>query len=247
MLDKKNKTKRANRKETNPPNLGWIQTQDDFKQAIALHNSKSEQLKVKWMFEEDEQGGEKNALLKKKKLTRYDLFGNIALVETENQYDPTLHHHGEEPDRAGYTIEELIHLSRSTVPLQRSFALRALAGVFKTNDKNDALLFQGEILCALRVCLDDAEHSSALPLSIEALHGFLHFGGSKWMDQFDAAAGLVWGVLAHGGKGREALDVGEDLLLPENIAELAAIAPTRALIRMNFVSRACFLVRVCVL
>jgi hypothetical protein len=41
-----------------------------------------------------------------------------------------LHHHGHEPDRAGYTMRELLHLTRSTVASQRSMALRTLSHVF---------------------------------------------------------------------------------------------------------------------
>ncbi|KAJ2235542.1 hypothetical protein IWW45_002523 [Coemansia sp. RSA 485] len=52
-------------------------------------------------------------------------------IMTEEQMDiPTmagLHHHGENPDKPGYTIPELLHLSRSTVPAQRSVATSTLA------------------------------------------------------------------------------------------------------------------------
>jgi len=40
-----------------------------------------------------------------------------------------LHHHGDEPEAAGYTIGELAHLGRSTVPGQRSVAFLTLGRV----------------------------------------------------------------------------------------------------------------------
>ena len=38
-----------------------------------------------------------------------------------------LHHHGEEPVAAGYTLDELLHLAQSSVPQQRVLALQTLA------------------------------------------------------------------------------------------------------------------------
>ncbi|KAJ2786164.1 hypothetical protein GGI15_001690 [Coemansia interrupta] len=51
------------------------------------------------------------------------------IMTEEHSEIPTLnglHHHGENPDKPGYTIPELLHLSRSTVPAQRSVAMSTL-------------------------------------------------------------------------------------------------------------------------
>jgi hypothetical protein len=40
-----------------------------------------------------------------------------------------LHHHGDEPDRAGYTLEELFLLSRSNFLQQRVLAINTLAKI----------------------------------------------------------------------------------------------------------------------
>ncbi|KAJ2443080.1 hypothetical protein IWW46_002701 [Coemansia sp. RSA 2440] len=40
-----------------------------------------------------------------------------------------LHHHGDDPEKPGYTIPELLHLSRSTVPAQRSVAMATLGNI----------------------------------------------------------------------------------------------------------------------
>ncbi|KAJ2911048.1 hypothetical protein GGI21_000217 [Coemansia aciculifera] len=55
-------------------------------------------------------------------------FDGQIMTELESN-TPTyagLHHHGENPDKPGYTIPELLHLSRSTVPAQRAVAMSTL-------------------------------------------------------------------------------------------------------------------------
>ncbi len=42
-----------------------------------------------------------------------------------------LHHHGDEPQRAGYSIAELMHLSRSSMPSQSAMALSILTRVLR--------------------------------------------------------------------------------------------------------------------
>ncbi|KAL7053787.1 hypothetical protein AAHC03_026861 [Spirometra sp. Aus1] len=58
---------------------------------------------------------------------RFDLAGR--LVPPDADVDPRLglHHHGEEPERAGYTIGEIFHLASSALPTQRRIALSCLA------------------------------------------------------------------------------------------------------------------------
>jgi hypothetical protein len=43
--------------------------------------------------------------------------------------DIGLHHHGDAPDAAGYTIPELAHLARSSYPGQRSIAIQTLGRI----------------------------------------------------------------------------------------------------------------------
>lgn len=62
---------------------------------------------------------------------RYDLNGTPIPQELQSTL-PThlgLHHHGEEQDRAGYTLDELLLLSRSTVPAQRASMLGVLGKI----------------------------------------------------------------------------------------------------------------------
>ncbi|OON17002.1 RPAP1-like protein [Opisthorchis viverrini] len=58
---------------------------------------------------------------------RFDLCGLVVPPDAVLDTHLGLHHHGEEPERAGYTIGELFHLSRSSVPAQRRLALATLA------------------------------------------------------------------------------------------------------------------------
>ncbi|KAJ2401876.1 hypothetical protein GGI23_001100 [Coemansia sp. RSA 2559] len=59
---------------------------------------------------------------------RFAFDGHIISEEAAGEIPTTagLHHHGDEPEKPGYTIPELLHLSRSTVPMQRAIALSAL-------------------------------------------------------------------------------------------------------------------------
>ncbi|KAJ1916586.1 hypothetical protein H4219_003705 [Mycoemilia scoparia] len=61
---------------------------------------------------------------------RFGFDGQILeSVEANIPVSKGLHHHGDDPDEAGYTIPELLHLCRSKVPAQRSLPLRVLSNV----------------------------------------------------------------------------------------------------------------------
>lgn len=45
--------------------------------------------------------------------------------------DKGLHHHGEEPERPGYSLQELLQLSRSASQQQRCAALTTLANIME--------------------------------------------------------------------------------------------------------------------
>ncbi|KAJ2745518.1 hypothetical protein GGI20_002122 [Coemansia sp. BCRC 34301] len=59
---------------------------------------------------------------------RFAFDGQIMTeLESDTPTHAGLHHHGDNPDKPGYTIPELLHLSRSTVPAQRAVAMSTLA------------------------------------------------------------------------------------------------------------------------
>ncbi|GAN09774.1 hypothetical protein MAM1_0290d09306 [Mucor ambiguus] len=60
---------------------------------------------------------------------RFDLRGRIIDQTLDIPRHKGLHHHGDEPDKAGYTLAELFYLVRSQVPSQRSMVLTTLARI----------------------------------------------------------------------------------------------------------------------
>lgn len=63
---------------------------------------------------------------------RFDLKGYLLPYTMEyTEKTKTLFHHGEEPHRPGYSLSELIELSRSAVPQQRVMALNTMAGILE--------------------------------------------------------------------------------------------------------------------
>jgi len=63
---------------------------------------------------------------------RFEFSGHLILEESneDNTVDKGLHHHGEEMERAGYTLNELLILSRSSNMQQRSIALETIGNIF---------------------------------------------------------------------------------------------------------------------
>lgn len=61
------------------------------------------------------------------------VLGDLLPFVEENQStcDKGLYHHGDEPHRPGYTIEELYRLTRSSVTRQRIVALNTLAAILE--------------------------------------------------------------------------------------------------------------------
>ncbi|KAL0271573.1 UNVERIFIED_CONTAM: hypothetical protein PYX00_008629 [Menopon gallinae] len=63
---------------------------------------------------------------------RFDFKGDLQPFSSETvDVTKSLHHHGDEPERPGYTIQELYQLSRSTVLQQRILALNTIANVIR--------------------------------------------------------------------------------------------------------------------
>ncbi|KAI8349573.1 hypothetical protein B0O80DRAFT_144809 [Mortierella sp. GBAus27b] len=61
---------------------------------------------------------------------RFDFTGAI-INDEETPIHLGLHHHGVDPTKAGYTLSELLHLIRSTVPSQRILPLNVVAKVLQ--------------------------------------------------------------------------------------------------------------------
>ncbi|KAJ3015573.1 UNVERIFIED_CONTAM: RNA polymerase II associated protein 1 [Siphonaria sp. JEL0065] len=62
---------------------------------------------------------------------RFSLNGDIIPIDADLPTHLGLHHHGDDPARAGYTIKELIYLARSSMSSQRSLCTQALVAIVK--------------------------------------------------------------------------------------------------------------------
>ncbi|KAJ1962600.1 hypothetical protein GGI12_002551 [Dipsacomyces acuminosporus] len=106
--------------------LGHNQARSPMEQAIKANRQKDEAAVLAALGGDD--GSEDIDLMQK--TIAHVRFGFDGQIMTEQEADiPTsagLHHHGDNPEKPGYTIPELLHLSRSTVPAQRTVAMATL-------------------------------------------------------------------------------------------------------------------------
>ncbi|XP_066998768.2 RNA polymerase II-associated protein 1 [Anabrus simplex] len=114
---------------------------------------------------------------------RFD-FQGMLLPYTEGQIDvrKALHHHGSEPERPGYSLEELFQLTRSSVLQQRVLALNTLANILEKTKMGyydeclqEALisrLLDAEFFLLLRFALDD-EAETVVSAAVLAMRNLL--------------------------------------------------------------------------
>lgn len=94
-----------------------------------------------------------------------------------------LHHHGEEPERPGYSLQELLQLTRSSMQQQRCTALITLANIIEKSRKGWydktlqppplIALSQKNLLLLLRFSLDDTS-VAVITATLQALRAFLY-------------------------------------------------------------------------
>lgn len=107
----------------------------------------------------------------------------LAYKDESVSVEKGLHHHGEEPDRPGYSLQELLQLSRSSAQQQRCTALSTLANIIEKSRKgwyDKALqpapltaLSQKNLLLLLRFSLDDTS-TAIVTATLQALRAFLY-------------------------------------------------------------------------
>ncbi|NXE93107.1 RPAP1 protein, partial [Menura novaehollandiae] len=123
---------------------------------------------------------------------RFSLKGELIPADADLPTHLGLHHHGEEAERAGYSLQELFHLSRSQVTQQRTLALqvlgrivqRARAGEFASSLKGSVLrlLLDAGFLFLLRFSLDDAV-DNVMAAAVGALQALLvSLDDEKYLD-----------------------------------------------------------------
>uniref|UniRef100_A0A673CAH8 RNA polymerase II associated protein 1 n=1 Tax=Sphaeramia orbicularis TaxID=375764 RepID=A0A673CAH8_9TELE len=128
-----------------------------------VHMDKVEPEKLEWMRDLP---APRRKATKMAMEARFD-FAGMLIPPTEDL--PThlgLHHHGQEPERAGYSLQELFLLSRSQVIQQRSLALSTLAnilakahnGEYQSALKGNVMstLLDAGLIFLLRFALDDS-------------------------------------------------------------------------------------------
>ena len=132
-----------------------------------LHMDKIEYEKLEWMkVKRDEKTSDNNDENTMK--ARFDFNGKLINPEDNDKIitQSALHHHGNEPDKAGYTIDELYQLIRSQFNQQRFISIKCLAsiienfhlGEYKLQLKDPMLLDQlieSGIIFLLRFSLDN--------------------------------------------------------------------------------------------
>ncbi|KFO94661.1 RNA polymerase II-associated protein 1, partial [Buceros rhinoceros silvestris] len=129
---------------------------------------------------------------KKGMQARFNLKGELIPADADLPTHLGLHHHGEEAERAGYSLQELFHLSRSQVIQQRTLALQVLgrivqkarAGDFTSSLKGSILrlLLDAGFLFLLRFSLDDTV-DNVMAASVGALRALLvSLDDEKYLD-----------------------------------------------------------------
>ncbi|CAJ1073547.1 RNA polymerase II-associated protein 1 [Xyrichtys novacula] len=144
-----------------------------------VHMNKLEPEKLEWMRDlpAPRRKGTKKAMQ-----ARFDLVGNLIPPTEDLPTHLGLHHHGEEPERAGYSLQELFLLSRSQVTQQRSLALSSLACILSKARAGEYLsvltgsvistLLDAGLLFLLRFALDDGV-KGVMSAAVHALRALL--------------------------------------------------------------------------
>ncbi|XP_041668560.1 RNA polymerase II-associated protein 1 [Cheilinus undulatus] len=144
-----------------------------------VHMNKLEPEKLEWMRDlpPPRKKGTKMAMQ-----ARFDFAGTLIPPTQDLPTHLGLHHHGEEPERAGYSLQELFLLSRSQVNQQRSLALSTLAHILLKARAGEyvsvltgsviSTLLDAGLLFLLRFALDDGVEG-VMSAAVHALRALL--------------------------------------------------------------------------
>uniref|UniRef100_A0A4W4GEA8 RNA polymerase II associated protein 1 n=1 Tax=Electrophorus electricus TaxID=8005 RepID=A0A4W4GEA8_ELEEL len=144
-----------------------------------LHMDKLEPEKLEWMKDlpAPRRQGTKKAMQ-----ARFDFSGTLIPPAEDLPVHLGLHHHGDEPELAGYSLQEIFLLSRSKLTQQRSLALNTLAHILSKAHAGEystclsgsvlASLLDAGLLFLLRFSLDDSVES-VMSAAVRALRALL--------------------------------------------------------------------------
>jgi hypothetical protein len=105
-----------------------------------------------------------------------------------------LHHHGQAPEAAGYTVPELALLARSAVAAQRCVAYQTLGRILFRLGKGEWGVEDDELVMGLWRCVEEGKvvevmtgeakreggNLSAKAYAVEALWNWQKGGGRRW-------------------------------------------------------------------
>lgn len=144
-----------------------------------IHMDKLEPEKLQWMMDLPVTRGKGT---KQAMQARFDFAGTLILPTEDLPTHLGLHHHGEEPERAGYSLQELFMLSRSHMAQQRSLALCTLASILSKGRAGQyrlvmtgsvvSTLLDAGLLFLLRFALDDGVEA-VMSAAVHALNALL--------------------------------------------------------------------------
>uniref|UniRef100_A0AAX7U7P1 RNA polymerase II associated protein 1 n=1 Tax=Astatotilapia calliptera TaxID=8154 RepID=A0AAX7U7P1_ASTCA len=144
-----------------------------------VHMDKLEPEKLEWLRDlpEPRRKGTKKAMQ-----ARFDFAGTLIPPTEDLPTHLGLHHHGEEPERAGYSLQELFLLSRSQVIQQRTLSLSTLANILSKACAGEyvsvlkgsvtSTLLDAGLLFLLRFALDDSVEG-VMSAAVHALKALL--------------------------------------------------------------------------
>ncbi|POM78814.1 RNA polymerase II-associated protein 1, partial [Phytophthora palmivora] len=172
-------------KEEMIKNLAAVKTEEELKEQTKRLPA-DERAKLDWTQnvkdKKDSKAAKKMArpVAEDATLERFDLEGKmLEATDAELPVHSGLFHHGDDPDAAGYTLPELLHLARSSVASQRAMALIVVAKILHNRQvlEQSSLPLVPRVLprdmaITLRIVLDDQNYT-ALSAGVSALHAFI--------------------------------------------------------------------------
>ncbi|KAM9842185.1 RNA polymerase II-associated protein 1 [Aulostomus maculatus] len=174
LFQKSQEVKMEGEEELSPSPALLVKPQKEW-----VHMDKLEPEKLEWMRDlpAPRKTGTKQAMQ-----ARFDFNGTVISPTEDLPTHLGLHHHGEEPERAGYSLQELFLLARSQVIQQRSLALSTIANVLaKAHTGEYSLLLKGSVISTLldagllfllRFALDDSVEG-VMSAAVHALRALL--------------------------------------------------------------------------
>ncbi|KAI9227346.1 MAG: RPAP1-like protein [Piptocephalis tieghemiana] len=161
---------------------------------------------------------------------RFDLQGQRLTGKEEIPRHEGLHHHGDDPDKPGYTIQEMLWLARSAVGAQRSMAWRMLTGLMasvrwrrgglgreEARDIYDLLLH-----LELAMWIREAVQDRTLGVVVGAVDVLWAWVQDRWEGPEGSKEGEIWGYKA---EDKRLLKVCRLIQVPELIQAIRQARP----------------------